>query len=210
MCALLESSIYGQPIGQQENQGDKDNTVKPVPPFAPPALIGITDVLACQQAVRLGVLVLLAEATVVERLAWLRHCGNVAATPVDQQWRAMSVLHRLLIIQMALIIGHQIDAAYWHEWDMFHMPGGIQLFNAINVMLFLILLVCLQWAFSGHPRGRVGAWVVTVGGGLILPIHAGFALAGYQQFALPVSVALIVASFLSTLALVMLLSRRQA
>ena len=120
----------------------------------------------------------------------------------------MPLLHRLLILQMALIIGHQIDAAYWHEWDMFFMPGGIQLFNVINVVLFLILLVSLQWAFSGHPRGRLGAWIVTLGGGLIFPIHAGFALVGYEQFALPVSIALIVASLFSTLLLVMVLRRR--
>lgn len=119
----------------------------------------------------------------------------------------MPVLHRLLILQMALIIGHQIDAAYWREWEMFLLPGGIQLFNVINVVLFLILLVSLQWVFSGHPRGRLGAWVVTLGGGLIFPIHAAFALAGYQQFALPVSVVLIVASLVSTLFLVVVLRR---
>lgn len=103
---------------------------------------------------------------------------------------------QLLTLTLTLIIGHQIDAAYWHEWDMFLMPGGIQLFDLINLLLFFPLLLAYAAAVSGSPRARACSYLIGGIGFIIGPIHAGFALAGFQQFHLPVSIALIVGASL--------------
>lgn len=106
-----------------------------------------------------------------------------------------TVLDRLLVLNLALLIAHQIDAAYWHEWDMFGLPGGIQLFNLLNLVIFLVLLGCAVPVIRRQPSGYAGALVIATGCSLVLPIHAGFALAGYTQFNTPVSMAIIVASW---------------
>ncbi len=32
---------------------------------------------------------------------------------------------------LTFLIAHQIDAAYWKEWEMFLLPGGIQFFDLL-------------------------------------------------------------------------------
>lgn len=103
------------------------------------------------------------------------------------------MLDKLLLLTLALVIGHQIDAAYWHEWDMFALPGGIQLFDLINVILFVPLLAAFSAAMRRSADGYRCAQLIGAVGLIIGPIHAGFALAGFEQFQLPVSIALIIA-----------------
>mgnify|MGYP000612995391 CR=1 FL=1 len=111
------------------------------------------------------------------------------------------MLNSLLILALVLIIGHQIDAAWWEEWEMFRLPGGIQL----NVLMNLLIFWPLLWIFMVVVQRRPGAWrwALALAGAcaLILPIHAGFALAGFGQFHLPVSMAVIALSFLTAIAL---------
>ena len=106
------------------------------------------------------------------------------------------MLNRIVLLNLALAIGHQVDAAYWREWEMFGLPGGIQLFAAINVLLFAGLLACLPPILARTPAGFYCSLGIAACSGVILPIHAGFALAGFDQFHLPVSIVLIVATFL--------------
>ncbi len=35
----------------------------------------------------------------------------------------------LPVLNLALLFGRQRDAAYWHEWNLFNLPGGIHLLN---------------------------------------------------------------------------------
>ena len=117
------------------------------------------------------------------------------------------MLNKLLILTLALIIGHQIDAAYWHEWEMFALPGGIQLFDLINVILFVPLLTAFNAAMQRSARGYRCAQLIGAIGLIIGPIHAGFAVAGFEQFHLPVSVALIVAPSLCGTGLLIVTAR---
>ena len=35
-------------------------------------------------------------------------------------------MERSYFVTMLALILHQIDAAYWQEWEMFFLPGGVQ------------------------------------------------------------------------------------
>lgn len=109
------------------------------------------------------------------------------------------MLDRLCIAVLALFVTHQIDAAYWHEWEMFHLPGGIQLFNVLNLLLFAVLLAGLRPVFLRRPSGYYWALLIAFSGIATFFIHGGFMLAGYRQFRLPVSVLVIAAFFLASL-----------
>ncbi|PLY42813.1 hypothetical protein CSZ94_09370 [Janthinobacterium sp. ROICE36] len=93
---------------------------------------------------------------------------------------------------MLLLILHQVDAAYWREWEMFHVPGGIQGFLVFNLAAIVLVLVGYRHVLLGttHAR-RYAAVCAALGVGTCL-IHAGFALAGLEQFHLPLSMAIIV------------------
>ena len=41
---------------------------------------------------------------------------------------------------MLCLILHQVDAAYWREWEMFHVPGGIQGFLIFNLAAIALVL----------------------------------------------------------------------
>jgi hypothetical protein len=95
---------------------------------------------------------------------------------------------------------HQMDAAYWHEWAMFGLPGGVQLFAAINVALTALLLGLFVRVLRRHRSWLACSNTIAGVSALVLPIHAAFAWAGRTEFHLPVSIALIAASFVLSLA----------
>lgn len=35
------------------------------------------------------------------------------------------MLNTVVILNLALVLTHQVDGAYWHEWEMFQLPGLI-------------------------------------------------------------------------------------
>lgn len=93
---------------------------------------------------------------------------------------------------MLFLILHQIDAAYWKEWEMFHVPGGVQGFLVFNLAAITLVLVGYRHVLLGSRQApRYAAVCAALGVGTFL-IHAGFALAGLAQFHLPLSVAIIV------------------
>lgn len=119
------------------------------------------------------------------------------------------MLKKIATINLALAFAHQADAAYWHEWEMFGLPGGIQLFSLLNVFLFSGLLFLLSNVVQDRPSAFKSSIVIAALSGLILPIHAGFALAGFGQFNLPFSVALIGGTFALSVAQVILTLRQR-
>jgi hypothetical protein len=100
---------------------------------------------------------------------------------------------------MLCLILHQIDAAYWKEWEMFHVPGGIQGFLIFNLAAIAVVLAGYRHVLlDTRLAPRYAAVCVALGAGTFL-IHAGFALAGQEQFHLPLSIAIIVLCLASAL-----------
>jgi hypothetical protein len=110
------------------------------------------------------------------------------------------MLNKIVIINLTLLITHQIDAAYWHEWEMFALPGGIQFFNILNIAISLLVLSCFATVIQRKRAGFTASLVIAGISALIFPIHAGFALTGYTQFHLPVSIFIIGSSFFMSIA----------
>lgn len=93
---------------------------------------------------------------------------------------------------MCALFLHQIDAAFWHEWDMFWLPGGIQGYLVFNAVAIPVVLLGYRHIVTGTRKAVVYASLCSALGALTFVIHLGFALAGYEQFHLPVSILLIV------------------
>jgi hypothetical protein len=91
---------------------------------------------------------------------------------------------------------HAADGAYWHEWEMFSLPGGIQLFNLINILTFLVIIGCFIPVIQRKASGFFYSLTIAALSALILPIHSGFALAGFTQFNLPFSIFVIASTFI--------------
>lgn len=114
--------------------------------------------------------------------------------------RSTSKLLWVYLLNAAVLITHEIDSAYWHEWELFGIPGGIQVFLGLNLLLVIAILYGLQALVLGHDSGFVLAWVLVAGGFFAAIIHSYFLLQGSQAFSSPASLSLLFATFVLSLA----------
>ncbi len=103
---------------------------------------------------------------------------------------------RLYLFNFALLSTHEIDSAYWREWELFGIPGGIQGFLVINFVLLVIVLYGYSQLHSGMRSGRYFPLVLAFAGVFAFLIHGLFILLGHTEFTLPGSEILLVATFL--------------
>ncbi len=103
-----------------------------------------------------------------------------------KQW-----LVHLSILNLALIVTHEIDSAFWQEWTLFKIPGGIQVFLILNFLLVVPALYGLLQMVKGGKTGRVFSLILSFGGVFAFSIHTIFIRTGHTEFTLPVSLVLL-------------------
>lgn len=95
---------------------------------------------------------------------------------------------RLYVANLALLTTHQADAAYWHEWDVFGVPGGISFFLAFNLGAVALVAAGLVQVAKGAGSARRSA-VFCAGVGLFTAaLHAVFLWRDRTAFWTPSSV----------------------
>jgi uncharacterized protein DUF6713 len=107
----------------------------------------------------------------------------------------------LYVLALALLVTHQVDSAYWQEWELLHLPGGIQ-FNL--VLNFVLAIVFLQGLILQVQQAPAGAWIallLAASGLAAFLIHMVFLSRGDSRFRLPASVAVLFATLFVSLAL---------
>lgn len=106
----------------------------------------------------------------------------------------------LYLANASVLITHEIDSAYWHEWKLFGLPGDIQTFLVLNLILVLVVLVGLKRVVTWQ-RGAKGFSYLLAGAGVFaFSIHSFFLLKGHPEFRLPVSMGLLAASLALSIA----------
>jgi hypothetical protein len=114
---------------------------------------------------------------------------------------------RLYVLLAALLIVHEIDSAYWQEWRLFGLPGGVQAFVALHLPLVAVVLVGLERLATGHRSGPAFALLLAAAGVLTVAIHGAFLLAGREEFRLPLSLVLLAATLPASLGLAVMARR---
>jgi len=105
----------------------------------------------------------------------------------------LSTIFWLYLLNTTLLILHEMDSAYWKEWELFHLPGGIGGFLLIHLPLFLIVLFGVAPVREGTAAGMVFSLVVGLAGLLPFLIHGYFLRRGRPEFNTPVSKTLLIA-----------------
>ncbi len=106
----------------------------------------------------------------------------------------------LYLANASVLLTHQIDAAYWHEWELFGLPGGAPLFVLTNVpMVFLVVWGAYALAL-GRTAGIVMSWALVASGLIAFGLHTFFLVRGYAAFDAPVSLALLGATLVISIA----------
>ena len=107
---------------------------------------------------------------------------------------------KIYLINLALLITHEIDSAFWHEWELFHLPGGIQLFLLINLGLILLFFFGIESVISRKKSWKTFSYFLAITGILAFFIHLYFILIGNTEFFLPVSILILLLIFLTSTA----------
>jgi hypothetical protein len=113
--------------------------------------------------------------------------------------------HRLIeglyVATAALLEAHEIDSAFWQEWNLFGMPGGIQLFLLGNIVLIVPFLYGLVFLVRSPRLGARFALVLSAAGVLAFAIHGWLLLQGRPEFRLPASVGVLTVTLVTSVAL---------
>lgn len=105
-------------------------------------------------------------------------------------------LRWIFLANATVLITHQIDAAYWHEWDLFRIPGGNQVNLILNIPIIALVLYSHARVVRNIKTGLYFYRLLSILGFLTIAIHSFFFLVGSDYFAQPMSIALLVATFI--------------
>jgi hypothetical protein len=112
----------------------------------------------------------------------------------------------LYLVNSVLLINHEIDSAYWKEWELFKLPGGVTSFLLLHFPLLLFILYGLILISKHSASGLFFSFILCLGGIFAFVIHTYFLRKGRSEFNKPVSKCILVAIlFVSVIQLVVTL-----
>jgi hypothetical protein len=97
-------------------------------------------------------------------------------------------IYWLYLINSIFLINHEIDSAYWQEWNLFKIKGGISTFLLLHFpMLFFVLYGLIQ-VYIQTLTGLIFSLVLSISGIFAFVIHTFFMKRGYNEFKTPISI----------------------
>ena len=100
----------------------------------------------------------------------------------------------IYLVNAVVLISHEIDSAYWREWELFRLPGGIQLFLVLNLLLVGLVLCGYRSVLLWTRGARAFSFLLAFLGLFAVLIHGIFLATGAPEFRLPMSLALLLAT----------------
>ena len=92
------------------------------------------------------------------------------------------ILFWLYLINAILLIDHEIDSAYWQEWNLFSLPGGIKFFLIIHIPLLFFVLYGLVLVREQQYIGLIFSLLLAISGLFAFVIHTYFIKKGHPEF----------------------------
>jgi hypothetical protein len=116
------------------------------------------------------------------------------------------LLFWLYLANSVLLINHEIDSAYWKEWKLFKLPGGITGFLLLHFPLLFFILYGLILVSKHSASGLFFSSILCLGGIFAFVIHTYFLRKGRGEFNKLISKCILVAIlFVSIIQLVVTL-----
>ena len=114
------------------------------------------------------------------------------------------------VANATLLINHEIDSAFWREWTLFRIPGGIALFLIIHLPLVGAVLSGLVLVANRAVAGLYFSLGLGLGGLAAFAIHVVFLKKGHPEFRTPVSISILAATLVASIIQVWLVVRALA
>ena len=111
-----------------------------------------------------------------------------------------NVLQWLYIVNAVLLMNHEIDSAYWKEWELFRLPGGITGFLLLHFPLLFIVLYGLVLIVQHSFLGYIFSLIIGFGGVFAFCIHMYFLKKGREEFDTPLSKLILIVTLIVSIA----------
>jgi hypothetical protein len=106
----------------------------------------------------------------------------------------LPVLLWIYIVNATLLIVHEIDSAFWKEWELFKLPGGIGFFLILHLFLVFIVILGVVFLFQNVLAGLVLSLIFGLGGIFAFSIHTWFIHRGRPEFKTRISQTILAAT----------------
>lgn len=111
-------------------------------------------------------------------------------------WEALFWIY---LVNAVLLINHEIDSAYWQEWELFRLPGGISGFLLLHFPLLFVVLYGLVLVYQRTLTGLILSLLLSLGGLFAFGIHTYFLRKGRDEFKASMSQFILVATLVLSL-----------
>jgi len=112
---------------------------------------------------------------------------------------------KLYLLNLVLLITHEIDSAFWCEWNLFGLPGEIDLFLILNFGLILVFMYGFEKVVRWDSGASLFSYLLAFVGMFAFCIHMIFIIAGNPEFASAVSMAILILTFVTSIAQIVVL-----
>lgn len=103
------------------------------------------------------------------------------------------------MITATLLVVHEIDSAYWKEWELFHLPGGVGFFLLLHLPLVFLIIFGAVLIERKADIGLIMAGVVSASGLIAFILHSIFLAKGNPQFKSPVSIIILISGLFAAI-----------
>jgi len=86
----------------------------------------------------------------------------------------LEVLFFIYLINATLLILHEIDSAYWQEWKLFNLPGGITGFLLFHIPVLPFFMYGLVEVYNQSPNAWFFSLILSFTGIFAFCIHLFF------------------------------------
>lgn len=92
------------------------------------------------------------------------------------------ILFWLYMVNAVLLITHEVDSAYWKEWELFKLRGGSAGFILLHLPLVFLILWGLVLVFQHFSAGLVFSLILSLSGIFAFTIHTIFSQDGLKTY----------------------------
>ena len=97
------------------------------------------------------------------------------------------LLFWVYMVNAVLLIIHEIESAYWQEWELFRLPGELTGFLLLHFPLLFVILIGIVEVYKASGAGYLISIIVALGGIFAFSIHTYFLQKGKRGFDLKIS-----------------------
>lgn len=99
----------------------------------------------------------------------------------------LEALFWIYLLNAVVLIVHEIDSAYWKEWELFRLPGGVNGFLLLHFPILTLVLYGLVLVREGSRAGLIFSAALAGGGIFAYGIHSWFIKRGREEFTSAIS-----------------------